>query len=187
MSETETAKRERNELALGTVLEQSRTNARQIEQLGERLDGFAREVRNAMDRISGASAPNMGNMAAWAMVVLSIVALVGTPIAYHFNSAVASQREAVKDLDLKLQREYQLINEGQKTAILELDSRLQREFNLLNDHVKTTADALTARNIESHKAVVDRVSKLESWSDDQIKSDLNELRKRRMGDLRGQP
>ena len=175
------------EIKLGAVFEQSRQNSEQIRQNSEHLGNLRKEftgavsdLREAIDRLglrlNAATAPNFSTMAAWAGILLTIIGMVATPVAYYFH-------HAIETLDLKLQNEYRLINDTQKerenglrASVLELDSRLQREFNVANANIKSTAEALTVSSTEARQLLAERINKLELWETDRIRADLEELR-----------
>lgn len=121
-----------------------------------------RELNAKLDAISTASHPNFGLMAQWSGVLLSVIALVATPIAFHFHQSLA-------EVDAKLQKEYSLISESQKASI----SEMRQNF----EDVREKGSPITR----------ERLSKLETRAEtlgtlyiESIKADLEELRRRRI-------
>lgn len=172
------------EIKIATVFEQSRQNAEQINELRKEFTSAMSEFRNAIDRLGGrlntAMAPNFSTWIGWAGIILAVIGMVAAPVAYYFNHSIES-------IDTKLQKEYTLINDtmnqrvsAQKEALIELDSRLQREFNLANEYIRTTATVLKTTWDERHVDLANRVTAIESWNSERVKSDLEELRQRRM-------
>jgi len=176
---------------ISEVFAQSKSNATQIQEQSERLDSFGRSLDHLRetvtmgfseikDRVNLSGQPNFQTLASWAGILLGIIGLISAPIAYHFNHTIES-------LDSKLQKEYTLINEtmaekvgSQKRSLDELDSRLQREFLTSQDFIKQTAITLNQTLEKRHEEVVGRINRLETWTLDSIRGDLEELRKRRM-------
>ncbi len=176
-----------HQVQLGEVLQQSKTNAAQIVEMRSEFSQAITELRKAIgglsQSLSAETKPNFSVMAAWAGVLLSIVAMVAAPIAYYFNHSVEA-------IDSKLQKEYELVNatmmervNGLKAALLEMDIRLQREFLAANTDVKKTADVLTATWAERHKDLIAHVDRLEGWTDERTKADLEELRRFKNGEI----
>lgn len=121
---------------------------------------WRRELSDKIDGLNRDTRPNFGLMAQWAGIVLSIIALVSTPIAYHFNSAITG-------LDLKLQKEYTLVNEATKERV----GALQKDFEDIKEKGSpVTRERLT--NLEGKSDVM--------WAN--ILEDLKELRQRRLKD-----
>jgi len=178
-----------HEVQLGEVFQQSRANAQQIVEMrtefGTAISDLRKAISNLAQTIGAETRPNFSTMAAWAGILLTIIAMVATPIAYYLNHSLTT-------LDLKLQKEYQLITDtmgervkGLNTELANMDIRLQREFIAANDSVKRSAEALTTASADKHKALLDHVSRLESNADARTRDDFEELRKWRNGELKG--
>lgn len=63
-----------------------------------------------------------------------------------YDRAQLDMVERDKSLDIKIQKEYQLMNETVKAEIVALDLRLQREFMLVNDRNGARLDKIESRN-----------------------------------------
>jgi hypothetical protein len=121
---------------------------------------------------------------------------------------VDTAAKAILALDVKLQKEGQLINDTLKEqmtsmnhSVAELDIRLQREFTMANETIKNTAlvlekttneriDTLDKLSIQRHDSLMkdldvllSRVVVLEINEKNRDKSDLDELRQRRTQSL----
>jgi hypothetical protein len=116
------------------------------------------------DRVNEASKPNMANLAAWAMVVLGVVGLVGSLMGFFTIREFNRQDHELESLDSKLQREYTLINATTAGQIASVDK------NSLERH----DDAISALN-----RIVTKLDRLQEFQDSQVKADLQELRERR--------
>lgn len=169
---------------LGQVFAQSQQNAERLTELSNNVGKAVDELRGAIERLgtrlSTATAPNMMLMASWAGVLLSVIAMIAAPIAYHFN-------HSIEQLDLKLQKEYTLVNEtvSEKVSSLrketeQLDVRLQREFALANEGIRETAKLAEKAADRVHHELEQRIVQLETKQWEQIKGDLDELRMRRL-------
>ena len=122
-----------------------------------------------------------------------------------FNLQVDTAAKAIIALDIKLQKEGTLINDTLKEQmannahqVSELDTRLQREFALANEAIKNTALVLektTTERIETlnqlsiqraesliraQDVILSRLFQLEVNEKNRDKSDLDELRQRRV-------
>ena len=93
---------EDSKVELATVFEQSRQNARQIETVFEAIGKLRDSIDALGNRINTATAPNFSTMAAWAGILLTIIGMVATPVAFYFY-------DTSRSLDMKLQKEYQLV------------------------------------------------------------------------------
>lgn len=122
------------------------------------------DVSNAINRltenISDRTRPNLGIMASWAAVVIAFIVAVGTPIQMNARRESDRHETALVAMDLKLQREYQLMDQ------------------------KTAADVanLNAISKERHDTVMHENEKNWDWLKWQTQSDLQELRDRRLKD-----
>lgn len=121
---------------------------------------WRREVSTKIDGLNRETRPNVGLMAQWAGVVLSIIALVSTPIAFHFNDKIST-------LDAKLQKEYGLVNDSMKEKV---DS-LRIQF----DEVQKNGSPITRERLAKSE-VLDEITK------HQLLADLEELHQRRLKD-----
>src|SRR6266436_4175280 len=111
---------------LAEVFAQSKSNAEQIQSLGERLDQFGRALDNirdsvnrgfaeVRDRVSDSTKPNFQ----LATIILGIVGMVATPVGIYFTSSLqrverASER-GLESLDTKLQKELNAYKNGRIT------------------------------------------------------------------------
>lgn len=141
----------------------------------EAITEIRKDISGLGRTLSSETRPNFSTMAAWAGILLTVIAMVAAPVAYHFNSVVA-------EMDKKLQKEYGLVTEaiGERVhsvdrQIVELDSRLQREFGLANVGMEKTATALR-----------DQVNHTTLLLDSMRTGDLEELRKWRTGQIKKQ-
>ena len=153
-----------------------------VSSLAQSTEKFHRDIGGKIDRIAESNRPNMGLMAQWTGVLIVVIGLIASPIAYHFN-------KSIEYLDVKLQKESILISDTQKerqdslrTSINELDVRLQREFIIANNNIKSTAEALSRSSSEEKNVLTKQIDKLELYIIDNIKGDLMELRERRLKD-----
>jgi hypothetical protein len=144
-----------------------------LAQLIRRFDEFSQSITNDIKATSRQSTP-WGVLAAWASVILAVVALAGAPFVNNI-AAINEDIEALRwrelqtaelrgrsqqrlqlltdeshALDLKLQREMTLMVERVHAEIEGLDEALEREMRLMTD-------ANTARIAELR----DRLSALE--------------------------
>jgi hypothetical protein len=123
-------------------------------------DNWRRELSAKIDSINRDSRPNYGAWIQFAGILLSIIFFVSVPIAYHFNSAILG-------LDLKLQKEYNLINETTKEKV----ASLQKNF----DDIKQNGSPVTRERLVRLESVAAAVQA-------GIIADLEELRQRRLKD-----
>ncbi len=140
----------------------------QLGQLATQVSEFvsAQEKRdNALFRkIDEIRAPNTSNQIAFASVVLAIVVALGGLTGFFAIREWDRVEQTIGELDIKLQREYQLSNETTKQAVESIDK------NSLERH----QDAIHLAEINST-----RLDRFEAWQNDQIKAELQELRERR--------
>lgn len=177
----ETPRREQP-IELGQVFEQSHQNAQQLaefkrdtnersDRLQSSIEQLANRFQSSIDQLAvriGSFAERrtdwMG-MAAWATVVLAIIGMVATPIGYFALREADRKDKLVDALDIKLQREFQLSLE---TAAHD------------SAHTDDNSKERHAAALDQIAAVAGRVYVLEQWQTDRIKSDLEELRIRRL-------
>jgi hypothetical protein len=170
----------KHDIEIGQVFEQSQQNAKQIGDLRtdiralvEKLDAVVGDVYNQLRKISSPD-----RMATWtAAGVISVVILtIGGIVASGF------QREMTRQ-DILLERLDARHVEAEKG----LDMKLQREQVLITESVNEKIKGLIVANDERHQERVKlfeslyrRVQRLENNRDQDIRGDLEELRKRRM-------
>lgn len=124
-------------------------------------DTWRGEISGAINRlgenISERTRPNLGIMASWAAVVLGIVSAVSVPM--FANAAKESTRhdQSIRDLDAKLQREYQL----------------------MSDKIVQAVENVNSRSVERHVEAVKESDRNWDWIKWQTQADLEELRIRR--------
>ncbi len=97
-------------------------------------------------------------------MVLAIVVALGGLTGFFAIREWDRVEQTIGELDIKLQREYQLSNETTKQAVESIDK------NSLERH----QDAIHLAEINST-----RLDRFEAWQNDQIKAELQELRERR--------
>lgn len=117
---------------------------------------FQRDLSTKIDNLSNAAHPNMSLMIQWAGVLLTIIALTATPIAWHYNTVI-------KDVETASQKD---------------DKALRDEITYMRDNGSPSTAARLARN-------ENRMDTLESIQRDAIRADLEELRKYRSKQLNG--
>lgn len=122
-------------------------------------------IRKVDDKASQAGRADLGTLAVWAGVVLTIIALVASPIGIFLMREMDRHDNAIANLDTKLQREFALTAEGIKQSVAEADvkSREQRD--------------------DSNRRIV----RLENLHDDFQKEEMNELRDRRRNQVPNYP
>lgn len=182
--------RESNEMEVGFKLEPrvSRLEGElgqlisTVSSLAQSTEKFHRDIGLKLDRLAEGNRPNFGLLAQWTGVLVVIIGLIASPIAYHFN-------KSIEELDIKLQKEYTLIGEtlrerqnSLQVSINELDTRLQREFIVANNNTKSTAEAFGKSSDEARFALAKQIEKLDYWITERIRGDLEELRARRLKD-----
>lgn len=125
-------------------------------------------------KIDTISKPNLTLLVA----VLSLVALIGLAILNGVNGKIDSGDRRQTESDARHTHDSE-----------KLDERLQREYNLANATIKSEVDALNRISKERHDTAIaaskqnsERISELEQWDREKTKSDLEELRQRRMRD-----
>lgn len=125
-------------------------------------------------KIDTISKPNLTLLIA----VLSLTGFIGMAILNGVNGKIEAQDRRQTEADARHTHDSE-----------KLDERLQREYNLANATIKGEVDALNRISKERHdEAVVqirgnsERLIKMEDWDRERTKSDLEELRQRRMRD-----
>lgn len=156
---------------IGAFVEQSKQNAESIKGLrSEFTEGF-NELRKAVDRmgerIHVATRPNFSTMAALAGVVITIIVAISTPIGFFVWDKITDQGRKTLALDEKLQREFKLSIETatQKAEAINIASRERHE------EANRDADLIRAE-----------IKDVRDWQSFLIRSDLDELRARRLRD-----
>lgn len=163
MDETPIAKRD----DMGEFIAQSKQNATTLKDLRSELTEGLSELRKAIERLYFQTRPNFSAMLALAGILLTVIGMVAAPIGFFIWHAIQNNSVLVKDLDDKLQREYRLSIETatQKTENVNQQSKER------HDHVVVLIQAIEKR-----------IDNLEAWDKEKTKSDLEELRQRRMRD-----
>ncbi len=138
---------------IGEFVAQSKQNAKTLESLSEQIQEGLKELGRRIDRISERSGPNLALLAMWSAILLTIIAMVSAPIGFFFWNAILS-------LDTKLQKEYSL----------SIETTMQGLKNL-NEISK-----------ERHDVAMKGIDRVQEWQNAQIRSDMDELRQRRMRD-----
>ena len=141
-------------------------------------DRWRSEVRSELHALSEKTAPNFSTMAGWSGILLTVIGMVATPCCYFVIREMERQEIVSRELDTKLQREQSLVAEKLKS---ESDS-LRGELH----DVKELGSPVTRERLGRIEATLSgnsgKISRLEEWSDGQIKDDLEELRQRRLRD-----
>ena len=161
---------------LGTVLEQSRTNAKQIEQLAERLDHFADKVTGAIENLS--LRIGREGKTNWQTVFMGcsfVMSLLAYPIYRQHEDLIA--------LDKKLQNEFALALETTKETTKALGDSTKEKTEALKDALKERNEALVKLS-EINRS---DIKVLEAHERESFMADLNELRQRRLNDSKGKP
>lgn len=137
-----------------------------VNSLARSMDNWQRDMGQKIDGLAKDNKTDFGLMAQWAGIVLTLVAMVAAPIAYHFN----------KSLDA-------------------LDHKLQKEYALVNDTTRERLDGLKAQfldvQINGSPLTRDRLSKLETqvaglsiYQATETTRALDELHQRRLKDAK---
>lgn len=122
---------------------------------------ISRSLGKLSENISEKTRPNLHTMAVWAAIVLSVIGMVSTPCAFFVIREMNRQDKVSENLDAKL----------------------QREFTLMQQNTIDRMESVNRSSQERHEVVSKRVDAMESWKSDQIRSDLDELRARRLKDV----
>ena len=144
------------------------------------VDGFRREFGEDMkmlsERVADKTAPNFATMAAWGAILLTIIGMVATPCGYFIIREMARQDAISVALDSKLQREQTLVADKISADL----SLFRGEFRDIRDN----GSPITRERIgKLEERIVDNtqnIDRLRLFISDGVKSDLDELRKRRM-------
>lgn len=161
----------KHQVDLGQVWEQSNANATQIHELRQDFNSAIIEIRRAIDRmgekVNQASTPNFATMAIWAGVILTVIGMVFTPVAFF----------AIREYD------------RQDKMSEKLDEKLQREFGLTTQRTDAAIESLNKLSVERHNDAIDQIHRLQNeldgqleFRDSQLRDDLMELRSRRYKD-----
>lgn len=79
------------------------------------MEGEIQLVVATVDKVAKAvltlSAPNFGTLTAFAAMILTIIGMVAAPCAWFVVHEMARQDQNLRDMDTKLQREYQLMDQ----------------------------------------------------------------------------
>lgn len=128
-------------------------------------------------KIDTISKPNLTLLVA----VLSLIAIIGLAVLNGVTGKIEANDRRQSEADARHTHESE-----------KLDERLQREYNLANATIKSEVDALNRISKERHDEAVaqirtnsERLMKMEDWDRERTKSDLEELRQRRMRDGTG--
>ena len=142
-----------------------------VEGLSADVDRIARSVGELTRTVSNRQQTPWATMAAWAAVIISVMALagsgyvrdmgrqeqklmsVGGSIQEHFQgeghpqtiAGVMNNKGAIVGLDVTLQREMRLLDDRQVGSLLSLDARLQTEMRLLNQSQNVEVGELARR------------------------------------------
>lgn len=138
------------------------------------LEGDAAWKSVMSAKIDTIAKPNLTLLVA----VLSLVAIVGLAVLNGVSGKIDANDRRQTEADSRHTHESE-----------KLDERLQREYNLANATIKSEVDALNRISKERHEEAVaqiransERLMKMEDWDRERTKSDLEELRQRRMRD-----
>ena len=142
-----------------------------VEGLSADVDRIARSVGELTRTVSNRQQTPWATMAAWAAVIISVMALagsgyvrdmgrqeqklmsVGVSIQEHFQgkghaqtiAGVKNNKEGIRNLDTSLQREMRLLDDRQVGSVASLDARLQTEMRLLNQSQNVEVGELARR------------------------------------------
>lgn len=145
-------------------------------------DDLRKELHDAVvrmeDRINSATAPNFGTIWAACGVLATVLIAIGAIVSSGFVREMERQDKSSEDVDKRHVRE-----EGM------LDERLQREYHQITETVTEKISAVRVGDEERHLERVrlfeqldHRLRTMEEWQSDRVKADLEELRRRRMGE-----
>lgn len=125
-------------------------------------DNWRGEISNAIARlgenISERTRPNLGIMASWAAVVIAIISAVSLPMFANASKESSRHDQNIRDLDVKLQREYQL----------------------MSDKIVQAVENVNSRSMERHVEAIKETDRVWDWIKWQAQADLEELRTRRL-------
>ena len=149
-----------DKVQLGEVFQQSKNNAKEIEQLREDLGTFARDIRNAIEnvssRLANAGRPNYSALRVAVTTLIAFISLIG----YFEQREMDRNTQAIRELDVKLQREFSLVADKTEQRVAEVN----RSYS------------------ERHVDALDRIAALKSFNDSWVQNELSELRQRRLND-----
>lgn len=154
---------------IGEFIAQSKQNATALrdlrQELADKFSELAKGIDRLRDGIYAASRPNFSNFAAFAGVILSVIIAISTPIGFFVWDKITEQAKSTTSLDEKLQREFKLSietatqkSEAINTASRERHEQANRDADLIRSEIKDLRD----------------------WQNVLIRSDLEELRQRRL-------
>ena len=125
-------------------------------------------------KIDTISKPNLTLLVA----VLTLIAIIGLAVLNGVTGKIEAGDRRQTESDLRHTHDSE-----------KLDERLQREYRLTNDTTKSEVESLNKISKERHDEAMSRIElvqtrivQLESWDREKTKSDLEELRLRRMRD-----
>lgn len=150
---------------VGEFIAQSKQNAESLRALRSDFTSAIDSLRNAIerigDRLNTATRPNISTFVSICGVMLTVISLVGGIIGFFLWHAIEQGNTNIINLDLKLQREFQL-------AIQTGDA-------------KTTS--LNELSKERYERVMHESDALREWQRLRDQADLEELRQRRLKDV----
>lgn len=150
---------------VGEFIAQSKQNAESLRALRSEFTGAIDALRSAIERIGDklntATRPNISTFVSICGVMVGVISLIGGVIGFFLWHAIEQGNTNIINLDIKLQREFQL-------AIQTGDARTTN----LNEVSK-----------ERHERVMRETETLRDWQKSHDQSDLEELRQRRLKDV----
>lgn len=161
------------DVKLATVYQQSQENNAQIGKLWESIERLQNSVtvgfQGVFERIQNATAPNFGNFWLAAGVVCTILITIGSIVDAQIHREILRQDSLAEKIDLR-----------HIDAEKALDDKLQGETRLALIAADQKTEALRETYEKGHGELERQVHVLDDWIRDRIKSDLEELRQRRM-------
>jgi hypothetical protein len=158
-----------------------------VRDMAEHQEDRDRTLFRKIDELQVKTSPNVGNMAAWAGVIVAVIFGVATPVTVGMMSSASRDREEwrrqIESLDLKLQKETALVNGSTDAKI----SNLREMYLMRHEDLRTEVIARDDAVKTSLAVAITRLdhSDVRQW--DQIKTELDELHERRMMDLKQTP
>lgn len=119
---------------------------------------ISKTINKLGESLADKTRPNLGVMASWAGVVIAIIGAVALPMASNSSKESARHDVAIRDLDTKLQREYQL----------------------MSDKITQSVENVNSRSAERHLEAVKESDRNWEWIKWQTQAELEELRQRRL-------
>lgn len=99
-----------------------------LESAMQSLVGTVDKLCAKLDHVGERARPNLGLMAQWTSVLLVVIGIIASPIAYHFSKSIA-----------------------------DMEKRSQHEFTSVAGNVKSTADVLNTSRVESLARIDTRI------------------------------